>query len=69
MRAPRLWFGLLGTLALAGLPAPAGAQAVGSEFQINTYTTGAQQTGHGGAFFGDGSHESALPRRETQRAV
>jgi len=26
-------------MALAGLPAPAGAQAVGSEFQVNTYTT------------------------------
>jgi hypothetical protein len=39
MRARRLWFGLLGTLALAGLPAPAGAQPVGEEFQVNTYTT------------------------------
>jgi len=38
------WLGLLGTLALAGRPAPAGAQAVGSEFQINTYTTSNQQT-------------------------
>ena len=39
MRALRSWLGLLGTLALAGLPAPAGAQPVGSEFQVNTYTT------------------------------
>jgi hypothetical protein len=38
MRAWHSWFGLLGTLALAGLP----AQAVGSEFQINTYTTSDQ---------------------------
>jgi hypothetical protein len=34
-------------LALAGLPAPASAQAVGSEFQVNTYTTGSQVTGTG----------------------
>jgi len=45
MQALRSWFGLLGTLALAGLPAPAGAQPVGSEFQINTYTTGVQSGG------------------------
>jgi hypothetical protein len=44
MRARRCWFGLLGTLALAGLSAPAHAQAVGSEFQVNTYTTGNQET-------------------------
>jgi len=31
MRAIRSWRGLLGTLTLAGLPASAGAQAVGSE--------------------------------------
>jgi len=42
MRPPRVWRGLLGTLALAGLSAPAGAQPVGSEFQINSYTTGDQ---------------------------
>jgi hypothetical protein len=42
MRARRLSLCLLGTLALAGLPAPAGAQAVGSEFQVNTYTTSDQ---------------------------
>jgi hypothetical protein len=36
-------------LALAGLPSPAGAQPVGSEFQINTYTTSDQRTwGYGG---------------------
>ena len=44
MRALRSWLGLLGTLALAGLPAPAGAQPVGSEFQINTYTTGSSES-------------------------
>jgi hypothetical protein len=44
MRARRLWFGILGTLALACLPAPAGAQPVGSEFQVNTYTTSSQTT-------------------------
>jgi hypothetical protein len=32
----RLWFGVLGGLTLAGLPARAGAQAVGSEFRVNT---------------------------------
>jgi hypothetical protein len=48
MRARRLWSGLLGTLMLAVLPTPAGAQAVGSEFQINTYTTGTQRTNVGG---------------------
>jgi len=45
MRALRRCLGLLGTLTLAGLPAPAGAQPVGSEFQINTYTTLSQFTG------------------------
>jgi hypothetical protein len=44
MRIPRLWPGLLGTLALAALPGPAGAQPVGSEFQVNTYTTSDQRT-------------------------
>ena len=44
MRALRSCFGLLGTLALAGLPASAGAQKVGPEFQINTYTTNNQHT-------------------------
>jgi hypothetical protein len=43
MRARRLWFGLLGTLTLASPPARAGAQPVGSEFQVNTYTTGNQE--------------------------
>src|SRR5262245_36609456 len=48
MRALASWLGVLGTLALAGLPAPASAQAVGSAFQINTYTTGHQRTLSGG---------------------
>jgi hypothetical protein len=38
------WPGLLATLALASLPARAIAQAVGSEFQANTYTTSHQRT-------------------------
>jgi hypothetical protein len=42
MRALRSWPGLLGTLTLAGLPAAAGAQPVGSEFQVNTFTTADQ---------------------------
>jgi hypothetical protein len=46
MRARRLWFGILGTLALACLPAPAGAQPVGSEFQVNT-SAGAQASTRG----------------------
>ena len=37
MRTLRSYF--LGTLALTGLPAPAGSQPVGEEFQVNTYTT------------------------------
>jgi hypothetical protein len=44
MQALRSLLGLLGALALAGLPTPSGAQAVGSEFQINTYTTSSQRT-------------------------
>ena len=48
MRALRSWFGLLGTLALAVLPAPVGAQPFGSEFQVNTYTTSNQRTQHAG---------------------
>src|SRR5262245_56670553 len=47
MRSLRLWPILLGTLALAGLPAPAGAQAVGSEFQVNTATLGIQKNNRG----------------------
>jgi hypothetical protein len=47
MRALLSRLGLLGSLALAVLPAPAGAQAVGSEFQINTYTPGNQLTDRG----------------------
>jgi hypothetical protein len=45
MRRPRLWLGPFGMLALAGVPAPVGAQPVGEEFQINTYTTSQQRTG------------------------
>jgi len=44
MRAHRSSFALLGTLAVSGLSVPAGAQPVGSEFQINTYATGSQDT-------------------------
>jgi hypothetical protein len=43
MRARRLWFGFVGTLALSSLPARVGAQAVGPEFQVNTYTTSLQK--------------------------
>jgi hypothetical protein len=39
MRAPFVWLGFLGRLALVALPAPAVAQKVGPEFQVNTYTT------------------------------
>ena len=46
MRALRSWLGGLGILALTGLPAPAGAQPVGSEFQVNTYTP-SSQAAHG----------------------
>ena len=45
MRTLWPWLGILGTLALAGVPIPAGAQALGSEFQVNTYTTGRQAPG------------------------
>jgi hypothetical protein len=44
MRALPSQLGILGALALAGLPAPAGAQAVGPEFQVNAYTTSDQRT-------------------------
>jgi hypothetical protein len=37
---------LLGALTLAALPSPSRAQAVGSEFQINTYTPSHQETGY-----------------------
>ena len=68
MRARRLWFGLLGTLALATVPVPAGAQAVGEEFQVDTYTTSHQRRGHlvgilgqrpdsGGGVLGDEKHQ------------
>jgi hypothetical protein len=50
MRALRSWPVLLGSLVLPALPAPAAAQPVGSEFQINTYTTSVQYT------FSIGSH-------------
>jgi len=53
MRSRPLWLGLLGTLALAGLPAPAGAQALGTEFQVNTYTTSHQLSS------GPGAHQVA----------
>src|SRR5262245_29816467 len=43
MNALRSQLGLVGTLVLTVLPASAGAQAVGSEFQVNTYTTGSQR--------------------------
>jgi hypothetical protein len=42
MRTHRFWLSLLGTLALASLPAAACAQPVGSEFQVNAYTTSYQ---------------------------
>jgi hypothetical protein len=49
MQASNSWLGLVGTLALAGLPGPASAQPVGSEFQVNTYTTRHQLVrSHGG---------------------
>ena len=44
MRAWYSWPVLLGTLALAGLPVPTAAQALGSEFQINTNTAFNQAT-------------------------
>src|SRR6185436_11397076 len=44
MRALRSCLCLLGSLALAGRATPAGAQPVGSEFQVNSYTTGDQET-------------------------
>jgi len=44
MQALRSCLGLVGTLALAGLTAPAGAQPVGEEFQVNTYTLDYQAT-------------------------
>jgi hypothetical protein len=43
MYALRSWRGFLGALTLASLPTPAGAQPVGSEFKINSYTTSAQR--------------------------
>ena len=48
MRTLPSWLGLVGILALAGLPAAAGAQPVGSEFQVNTYTTGSQTMNYAG---------------------
>jgi len=42
MRPVRWWLGLLAALAVSGLPVPADAQPVGSEFQANTYTTSHQ---------------------------
>jgi hypothetical protein len=40
----RRWLRFAKVLVLAGLPCAAAAQPVGSEFQINTYTTGDQMT-------------------------
>src|SRR6185295_17446085 len=54
MRAFRRSIGLLAILAFLGLPAPAGAQFVGSEFQINTFTTNYQ-----GNFFAGSQHTVA----------
>ena len=49
MSVIRLRSVLISTLAFAVLPAAARAQKVGSEFQINTYTTNAQRAdGFGG---------------------
>jgi hypothetical protein len=43
MRAAHSCLGLLAALVLSSLPAPAAAQPIGSEFQVNTYTTGNQR--------------------------
>jgi len=49
MRPVYSWLGILGSVAVTGLAVPAGAQPVGGEFQINTYTTSRQLTsGFGG---------------------
>src|SRR5262245_65799571 len=42
MRTLPSCLGLVGGLALAGLSASASAQPIGSEFQVNTYTTSSQ---------------------------
>ena len=44
MRPPPSWLGVFGPLVLALAPTAASAQAVGSEFQVNSYTTGQQRT-------------------------
>lgn len=44
MRAFHSRLGFLEVVAIAALSAPAGAQPVGSEFQVNTYTTSNQFT-------------------------
>src|SRR5262245_42858006 len=44
MRTRVSWLGLLATMGWYSLAAPAGAQPVGTEFQVNTYTTQAQRT-------------------------
>jgi hypothetical protein len=43
MRALHSWLGTLVGVALSSFPASAAAQAVGSEFQVNTYTTSYQK--------------------------
>jgi hypothetical protein len=45
MRASLSWLGLVGTLTLAGLTAPAGAQPVGSEFQVIAASQGSPSVG------------------------
>ena len=44
MQISRSFRWLLGAAAMTGVPAQSGAQPVGSEFQVNTYTTAAQRT-------------------------
>jgi hypothetical protein len=53
MRAFRWWLAVLGTLVLAAVPAPGDAQPVGSEFQVNTYTTASQEVSLGRAVAAD----------------
>jgi hypothetical protein len=55
MRPRRSWFGLLGGLTLVGLATRVAAQPVGSEFRVNTYTTGDQGTFGGNLVAADAS--------------